>query len=325
VATSAEAEYAQTPRELRASLMRRLAAIVCVAVIVHASESAHADPTSADPADPAEEVTWDPKWRRYSWYNAAFTLALGGGALAIAQSDHQKEGHRGGVLFDESVRDGLLAPSRRGRDVARQLGDTTFQFALVYPYLVDVVAVTWIGNGAPDVALQMALINLQSQGFAAVIGLSTAHFIGRARPSVEDCERNPGFERHCSDQDQNASFMSGHTATVATTAGLACAHNSKLNLYGDTPIGLLECVFGIAAAAGTGVSRIVADRHWATDVQAGATLGFVSGYVLPMLLHYGWTDSGPPLRGDVTADGMRLVPIPFARNGGGGLGVGGVF
>lgn len=281
----------------------------------------------AEPPTDAYPVSWNPSWRRFGWYNAAFSLALGGGSLGIALSDFRDEGYSGGVLFDEIMRDALLGPSRKARDTARVIGDRTFQIALVYPYLVDVVAVTWIGNGAPDVALQMALINLQSQGFAALLGLSTAHFIGRARPSTADCALDPDFERHCGGDDENASFMSGHTATVATTAGLICAHNEKLALYGDTHFGLVECIFGIAAATGTGLTRIIADRHWTTDVVSGATLGFVSGYLLPMLLHYGWSESGPPLSGEwTTTDGsVALVPVPFATESTGGIGLAGMF
>lgn len=243
---------------------------------------------SADPSSPG--VEWNPAWRRFSVWDGAATLAMGGGALAIALSDYRDDRDPTPALNDEAVRDGLLATSRAGRNTARVIGDRIFQLSLVYPYLVDALLVTWIGNRAPDVAGQMALMDLQAQAFAAVIGLSTAHFVARARPSTPDCERDSGYERHCDAVDRSASFMSGHTATVATTAGLICAHNSKLRLYGDTPFGLVECVTGIAAATTTGITRIIADRHWHTDVVSGATLGVISGYVLPMLLHYGWGD-----------------------------------
>ncbi|MBW2454515.1 MAG: phosphatase PAP2 family protein [Deltaproteobacteria bacterium] len=279
-----------------------------------------ARPTAAQTDD---ELTWNPKWRRFSWTNLAFTAAAGGAALGIIfGADYRQEGHRGGVLGDEWVRDAVLAESRQGRAVARVIGDRIFQLGAIYPYLVDTIAVTWIGNGAPDVAAQMALINLQSQAFAALLGLSTAHFVGRARPSTDDCERDSHYERHCEAPDVNASFTSGHTATVATTAGLICAHNSKLSLYGDTPIGLIECALGIGATATVGMARIVADRHWHSDVVAGMSMGALAGYVLPMVLHYGWGDSGPLLRGTIEAEdgGIQSVLMPMAGPGTVGVG-----
>jgi membrane-associated phospholipid phosphatase len=252
-------------------------------------------------ADEAPGVTWDPSWRRFSWWDAAGTLAVGGGALAVALSGYRDEGYREGVLADEAVRDALVARTRSGRNVARVIGDRIFQVSLVYPYLVDALLVTWIGNGAPDVAGQMALMSLQAQGVAALVGLSTAHFVGRARPSVAECERDPFYERHCGAVDENASFMSGHTATASLTAGLVCAHNSKLRLYGDTSFGLVECLTAITAATGVGVTRLIADRHWHSDVVSGASLGVASGYLMPMLLHYGWTE----------APDVMVVPQPL--------------
>ncbi len=266
-------------------------------------------------AETTHEVSWNPAWRRFSWTNLGFTGAVGGAALGIAfGADYREDGHRGGVLGDEWLRDAFLAESRKGRAVARVISDRIYLFGAVYPYLVDTIAVTWIGHGAPDVAGQMALINLQSQAFAALLGLSTAHFVGRARPSTDDCERDSDYERFCDAPDENASFMSGHTATMATTAGLICAHNSKLPLYGDTPIGLIECVAGIAATATVGMARIVNDRHWHSDVVAGMSVGVLSGYVLPMLLHYGWGDGGPLLRGTIETDdgSIRSVLMPMA-------------
>lgn len=257
---------------------------VCLLFLVFA-------PSGAAAADEPPGVEWDPAWRRFSFWDAAGTIAVGGGALAVALSGYREDGYREGVLADEAVRDALVARTRRGRNVARVIGDRIFQISLVYPYLVDALLVTWIGNRSPDVASQMALMNLQAQGVAALIGLSTAHFVGRARPSVAECEKDPYYERHCDAVDENASFMSGHTATTSLTAGLVCAHNQKLRLYGDTPFGLIECLTAITAATGVGVTRIIADRHWHSDVVSGASLGVASGYLVPMLLHYGWTSA----------------------------------
>jgi membrane-associated phospholipid phosphatase len=45
-------------------------------------------------------------------------------------------------------------------------------------------------------------------------------------------------------------------------------------------------VTSVTLSAATGVLRMIADRHYASDVIAGGLLGFGFGFGLPMLLHY---------------------------------------
>jgi hypothetical protein len=49
----------------------------------------------------------------------------------------------------------------------------------------------------------------------------------------------------------------------------------------------MGCGVAVSGAVAQGVLRVSADRHYFTDVALGGTLGFASGYALPMLLHYG--------------------------------------
>jgi membrane-associated phospholipid phosphatase len=42
----------------------------------------------------------------------------------------------------------------------------------------------------------------------------------------------------------------------------------------------------VSLAAATAVLRVTGDRHYATDVLAGALVGFAIGYGVPTLLHY---------------------------------------
>ena len=47
--------------------------------------------------------------------------------------------------------------------------------------------------------------------------------------------------------------------------------------------GAVACPAAAVAATFTAVLRIAADRHWATDVIAGAALGGALGYAVPAL------------------------------------------
>ncbi|MES1182649.1 MAG: hypothetical protein ABUL60_02480, partial [Myxococcales bacterium] len=68
--------------------------------------------------------------------------------------------------------------------------------------------------------------------------------------------------------------------------GLVCANHSRLPLWGHPVADASACVLSTTAAVASGVSRIVSDRHYATDVLVGFGTGFGIGYAVPVLLHY---------------------------------------
>ena len=69
----------------------------------------------------------------------------------------------------------------------------------------------------------------------------------------------------------------------------------------------------VLATAVTGVTRVVADRHYASDVVVGAAIGFGVGYGLPRLLHY--------RAGTQAADASRVFLVPFGGSRAVGVGV----
>jgi len=68
-----------------------------------------------------------------------------------------------------------------------------------------------------------------------------------------------------------------------------CIQHSRLSLYGSADWAVCPAALGIAA--GTSLLRVVADKHWATDVIAGAVIGATVGAVV----------SAVHLRGDRSA------------------------
>jgi membrane-associated phospholipid phosphatase len=266
-------------------------------------------------AQQAERVAWSPEWRSFQWWNYAGTAAVLGAAIGIGiGTDFQSDGHYGGVLFDEPFRDAFMLRSRRGRDAAKAIGDRLYHGSLIYPHLVDALLVAGVAHGQWEVAAQIFLINAEAQSLAALVSLATEHFIGRARPSTAACEADPEFERFCDGSDEYGSFISGHTAMAMTAAGLTCAHHQKLPLYGGGAPDVVACGVGITLASTTGVLRMINDRHWATDVIAGAAVGTLAGYVVPLALHYGFGDG--PLAGklDTEVGGLHLrqLVLPHA-------------
>lgn len=245
--------------------------------------------------DGSGELRWREEWPRFRpWEYALTGAALATTGVLIFATDWPDSGDEARNPVDDFARDTFRARDFEGREVARFVGDAGFRFLLVYP-VIDVVAVAWIGHGSPDVAGQMFLIDAQSMGLSAAISLGIEKTGRRSRPSTEPCERDPDYEYWCDGADEFASFFSGHMAMASTGAGLTCAHHRNLPLYGGGIGDALACGGAVTLAVAVGASRVVNDRHWLSDVLLGGGVGFASGYVMPMVLHYGGT---PPPRSD---------------------------
>jgi membrane-associated phospholipid phosphatase len=117
--------------------------------------------------------------------------------------------------------------------------------------------------------LDAAIVNF---GYTELIKLA----VGRERPNGED----------------NKSFPSGHTSNSFALAAVAERH------YGwkvGVPAYLLAGVVG--------ASRLQQDKHYLSDVVAGATLGYIVGRTVVRV------NSRPPSGGSARGAEMQLAPI----------------
>lgn len=124
---------------------------------------------------------------------------------------------------------------------------------------------------------------------------------GRQRPYFTDSTKvqaEPHFygpfyktPRDISGRRTNSSFPSGHT-TVAFAAATVYAMEYKHRPW--IPI------FAYSAATLIGVSRITENRHWATDVLAGAALGFLSGRLVVNNYHRYATLKAPKQKANIS-------------------------
>jgi membrane-associated phospholipid phosphatase len=223
-------------------------------------------------AEPTLE--WNEDWPRFRTSEAVVTGSM---LLPIAGAlflyPHPEDNMHGGVLFDDAVRDALVADSKEGRGMAATWSNWPYLGLLAFPFVVDTALVAWGVHGAGDVALEMLAMNLES---FAITG------------AEKGCASDPNYAGKCDDPvAMNQSFVSGHTAVAFTGAGLTCAHHRHLPLYGGGAPDAAICVVGLAAASATGVLRIMSDDHYSTDVLLGVALGLGSGWLLPEWLHYG--------------------------------------
>jgi len=287
---------------------------------------------SATAADP-ERVEWSPDWPRVRSWEKLGLVPLGALSLVLAfgVQPPAEPRWRGGILFDDWLRGGLKGSTFSTQQTFGKLGDYLFFTSVPLPLIVDVGIVTLGVHGNSDVALQMLLIDLQALGMSGVVTLGAERLVGRQRPYASDCgadgqvrdSAGKPLYNHCHLPYDNESFFAGHPTTVTTMAGLTCAHHQHLPLYGGGVADLAPCLLMVGAAGLTGVSRIVADKHWASDVLVGWTVGALSGYVVPSLLHYGFTSHGSAA-GALGNGTLVAAPIPLVYPGGAGLGIVGV-
>ncbi|MFW5996121.1 MAG: phosphatase PAP2 family protein [Halanaerobiaceae bacterium] len=100
--------------------------------------------------------------------------------------------------------------------------------------------------------------------FTNSITTGTKYLIGRTRPAYYD----EGYE-YSPFTDPNSSFPSGHATGAFAFATIIAHHYPEYKIPAYTVASLIA------------VSRIYKDRHWATDVAAGAAVGhFGAKFVL---------------------------------------------
>jgi len=97
--------------------------------------------------------------------------------------------------------------------------------------------------------------------------------VGRERPDVH-------FDGGTGSSEDNLSFVSGHTAAAFSIAVAAGSVAHRRHYRTEWAIWASTLTF----AAATAYLRIAADRHYFSDVAAGAAIGAAGGYVLPRLL-----------------------------------------
>ena len=207
--------------------------------------------------------------------------------------------------FDDPFQSLLGDSSERTRERADLVGTITWHIVRAYP-LVDAVLVSAADDWNLHVAWQMLAIDLTAMMTQAFVKLILVRSVARHRPSTVVCLERGGTEDECL-ADNTKSFPSGHAMSAFTSAGLACAHHGALPLYGGGAPDTVACVASLALATTTGVSRVIADKHYMSDVLVSAGLGLSIGWLLPYLLHYqhGGPEPGRPSEGPDVA----LAPL----------------
>lgn len=169
---------------------------------------------------------------------------------------------------------GFILPRRTAEAVSN-----LWAFALV-PAATIAGALTALGPHATDGAgLRATAIVLESSAVSAALVQGLKLIAARKRPFVRYGDGEAGGAYGVSDRDSHLGFPSGHTA-LATSLGVALATTASIEQSPAAP-----WLWGAAAAMSvtTASLRMMAEKHYFTDVAAGAAVGAACGVAFPLL------------------------------------------
>ena len=265
--------------DLYAEGVRWLCAFVLIGVAAAAS-AAH-----AQVGEEESPLQWDDGWRVREPWDWLAAGVLGAGALTIALTAESDEGFwvRENAL-DQAVHRRLHARTARGRRVASILSDVT-QALVVTPALFADLGLA----ARADRELASRLGGVSALAFATSMFLMTGAKYGfrRERPEGRRCAEGDD-EEDCGGGSRYRSFFSGHSAMAFTAASLSCTYHLRMPLYGARARDIAACSTAMGFAAVTALLRIVAEKHHFSDVVVGAIVGFLSGFLLPTSLYFGF-------------------------------------
>jgi membrane-associated phospholipid phosphatase len=270
---------------------------------------------AAEPPAPATEhrLVWRyPRFR--AWELVAAGVVTVGNVGAELVYRHQPGNHwTRPILLDAPARSFFRGGTASSRDQAASISDYLW-YGGTYYVLADGLLTPLITDKLnTDVALQLTLLNWQAIGTAGLLARIAHDTVGRTRPSLQGCTNEPGSDNPC--EFRGASFVAGHAMMSSANAGLACADHQALKLYGGGIPDAVVCPVMVTTAAGIGVLRMIADRHWLSDTIAGWLVGGSLGYGLPYFLHFRYVRQiAAPLPhsalipwGDATSGGVRFL------------------
>ena len=303
-------------RRLRVTYLALLAGVT-----VFAPGAAHADPLpastplSTDPWTPPKHdpVVWrDDLWTRVKPWEDVMTLALAVGSGIVSDGTVSPTHPRwsGPILFDEAARNTFRLASDKARSEAGDASDVMYYGNTFYPVVVDMLGVTLIARRSPTAAWEELSMDAEAFAISGLVAAATQRFVARERPFVKPCMANPHMD-DCAltPSVENVSFLSGHEAMSFTGAMLTCFHHRFLHLYDSKAADVGICAALLTTATTTGFLRMMSDRHYASDVLAGAAVGLTVGYLVPAA-HYNVMH--PHILGEHTL----IVPNVSADQGG---------
>jgi len=256
-----------------------------------AEETAEAD-VEAPELEDDDELRWPSQYRRVHWAEAvAAPLIIGGAFTLYGVGPTPTQDARNITAFDRNLGDALRVTGS-AEEPLKLIGDIGYLGTFAYRFLDDILVAGAI-RGGWDVAWQLLVIDSFALGLVGAVTFTSQVAFGRQRPKYYFCEEGGGSDEECDGgARENRSFISGHHAIAVAGAALTCMHHARFRIYRTKRSGRAACASHATVAAAVGISRLMVEAHWPTDVLLGSALGMVAGWLVPRLLHYGFEEHG---------------------------------
>jgi membrane-associated phospholipid phosphatase len=246
-------------------------------------------PASAEEREKkAQASLWREEYPQFSALEGFLTSSsMLGIALFLAMDEPKEAKWVGGILFDDAARDAFRLKDEGARKVAWKVGDITYWASPIVPYAIDGVIVALLARDDPKLAMNMMLVTTEAASYAGFLSFLSNKLALRERPDTTACKAQlEDGESPCDLGSETEGFYSGHTTIAAVAAGAVCAHHAYVPLWGHPALDALACVLTTTSAAVTATTRVMADRHYLTDVIVGFGVGYGLGYMVPTFAHY---------------------------------------
>ncbi len=275
---------------------------------------------------PSPKVEWNPAWEGIRWWEYPTSVALMGfGFTARFALPDPDPNWRGGLGIEQDILDAIAVREDPGWSDLLVVSNVTFYGSMAYR-AIDSIVIPGVLDHNWDVAWKMSWIDFESFSLVAAVEWGSQLFIGRVRPTANNCS-DPTRQGHICDPNDSEyarSFIAGHPATAITAAGLTCLHHEHMPLYGGGAADDIACGVMIGNAVAGSVLRLMIENHYPSDLLFGVVLGLTAGWILPKSLHYGWgshdqDEAQTASNADDDGSSVQLTVMPSAVDGGGGL------
>jgi membrane-associated phospholipid phosphatase len=230
---------------------------------------------------------------------AGAAVAFYGAGLLVRRPAEDAPASVGGPnAFDRKIRSFAVGRrSLKNRRFLDHLSSATLMAAVFQP------AGMLIAADVPNKWKRDVPVVLEATALTLSVNAFVKHLAGRTRPEDHFCEEEK-LVVPCR-PDTRLSFYSGHTsaAFVAAVAGgtLADFHRLRHRKW--------IWASGLTLATATGVLRVTADQHYATDVLTGIVAGSLAGWLIPKLHE---PDPVEPAAPPATPAAAATVPVVLA-------------
>lgn len=166
-----------------------------------------------------------------------------------------------------------------GSSGARSWSDRLLYASVALPHLLNAldVLISQQHNRIATIGVE-SMVLLETAAVTNLVTVMAKTLVGRPRPFMFD--PNTTFEQK-SKHSSFESFPSGHTSVAFS---MATAYSYLfMKKHPSSPMVIPLWIGSHLAAAGVGLLRVEAGRHFWTDVVAGAALGSAIGFAIPYL------------------------------------------